>query len=189
MLKLRSGGGEWNEYIDVFVAPSDPPAPLEIALLDGKTATFPVFQQQGNQGGGASIERTVNEGKGNGNGILEPGEQATVWVKLKQGLDPFDKNNWCRAKVYAESPWLIEVGDIQETKQREWTGAQSRTSLLELSSNVPPGTQIPLWLDCESASFHFTPDVRYGVEPLHQAFQIHKHHVFLWNYRAAQSKR
>ncbi len=188
-LKLTFGSTEWKDNIDVFVAPSDPPAPLQVAILDGQTATFPVFRQGGNQGGGASIERTVIEGKGNGNGILEPGERATFWVKLKQGVDPFDKNNWCRAKVYTDSAWLTEVGDIQETKQREWTSAQSRTSLLELSSHVPPGTQIPLWLDCESTSFHFTPDVRYGVEPLYQAFQIHKHHIFLWNYRSAQSKR
>jgi hypothetical protein len=61
--------------------------------------------------------------------------------------------------------------------------------LIELSSSVPPGTDIPVWLDCESASFYFTPDVRYGAEPLYQAFQIHKHHIFLWDYRAAQSSR
>jgi hypothetical protein len=35
-------------------------------------------------------------------------------------------------------------------------------------------------LDCESWSFHFTPDVRCGKEPLYQAFQIHKHYVFRW---------
>lgn len=181
-LRLVAEDKESKQDIDVLIAPSDPPAPMEVAILDGRTRTFPVFRQRGNQGGGATIERTVTEGKGNGNGVLEPGEQATVWVKLKQGLDAFDQNNWCRAKVFSDSPWLTEIGDIQETKQREWTSAQSRTSLLELSKNVPPGTEIPMLLDCESWSFHFTPDVRYGKEPLYQAFQIHKHHIFSWKW-------
>jgi enterochelin esterase-like enzyme len=177
-IKLAAEGKETKQNIDILVAPSEPPKPLEVAILDGRKRTFPVFRQKGNQGGGASTERTVTEGKGNGNGVLEPGEQATIWVKLKQGVDAFDKNNWCRAKVFSDSPWLAEIGDIQETKQLEWTSGQSRTSLLELSLKVPPGTEIPMLLDCESWSFHFTPDVRYGKEPLYQAFQIHKHHIF-----------
>ena len=60
--------------------------------------------------------------------FLEPGEQATVWVILRQGLDPFDKGNWYRAKVHCDSKWLREVGDIAEQKQLEWTGAKERTS-------------------------------------------------------------
>src|SRR5881397_1128231 len=58
------------------------------------TSTFKVFRQSGNQGGGAAIERTVSEGKGNGNGVPEPGEKVTIWVKMTQGMDPFDKNTW-----------------------------------------------------------------------------------------------
>jgi hypothetical protein len=169
------------------VQPDPLPQPAEVVVLDGRTKTFPVFRQTGNQGGGASVERTVTEGKGNGNGILEPGEEATIWVKRVQGLDPFDKNNWCRAKVYADSPWLTEVADIQEEKQREWTGAQNRTSLVRLSLDVPAQAEIPLVLDCESWSFAFTPDVRYGKEPLYQAFQLHKHHLFAWTWRAVRS--
>lgn len=151
-------------------------------VLDGATRTFSVFRQTGNQGGGASIQRTVTEGAGNGNGRLEPGEAATIWVRLPQGLDPFDKNNWCRAKVYSSSRWLTEEDDIQEDKQREWTGAQNRTSLVRLSRKTPAEEKIPLILDCESWSFSFTPDVRFGAEPLYQAFQFHKHHLFEWNW-------
>jgi pimeloyl-ACP methyl ester carboxylesterase len=182
-LKLKlvyDGYFEVNKSIDILIAPDHMPQPLEVAVLDGRTKTFPVFRQKGNQGGGSSIQRTVTEGKGNGNGVLEPGEQATIWVKLAQGLDPFDKNNWCRAKVYTGSPLLAEIGDIEEEKQREWTGAQSRTSLMELKAGTPAGAEIPVILDCESWSFYFTPDVRYGKEPLYQAFQFHKHSQFLW---------
>jgi pimeloyl-ACP methyl ester carboxylesterase len=182
-LKLKfiyDGYSEVAGNIDILIAPDRMPPPLEVAVLDGRTKTFSVFRQKGNQGGGSSIQRTVTEGKGNGNGTLEPGEQATIWVKLAQGLDPFDKNNWCRAKIYTESSWFTEAGDIEEEKQREWTGAQSRTSLMDLKAGVPAGTEIPVILDCESWSFSFTPDVRYGKEPLYQAFQLHRHNQFFW---------
>ena len=182
-LKLSVGQEkESRQPIDVFAVPSDLAAPLEVAILDGRSHKISVFRQRGNQGGGESVERTVTEGDGNGNGVLEAGEKATIWIKLKQGVDPFDKNNWRRAKVYSDSPWLKEVGDLQEQKQREWTGAQNRTSLLQLAAGVPAGTAIPLILDCESWSFMFTPDVRYGKEPLYQAFQIHKHHLFSYTW-------
>jgi hypothetical protein len=136
-----------------------------------------VFRQKGNQGGGEPIEREVTEGTGNGDGVLQPGEEATIWVRIPQGLDPKDKDNWHRTKVYSESPWIVEVQDIQEQKQREWTGAKDRTSLVRMLKNTPGGSVMPLILDNESWSFYYTPDVRYGSEPLYQAFQRHKHHL------------
>jgi predicted membrane metal-binding protein len=83
--------------------------------------------------------------------------------------------------------WLTEVADIEEEKQLEWTGAQNRTSRVRLSPDVPAGTEIPLILDSESWSFSVMPDVRYGKEPLYQAFQFHKHHLFGWKWKASQS--
>jgi hypothetical protein len=183
-LKLVYDG--WYERVadlDVLVVPDDVPAPLAAEVLDGRTVTFKVFRQAGNQGGGSIIDRTVTEGRGNGNGLLEPGEEATVWVKLAQGLDPFDKNSWHRCKIYGDSRWLAEVGDIQEEKQREWTGARERTSLVLLAPETPPGTNIPVLLDNESWSFYYTPDVRYGAQPLYQAFQFHAHHLHRYQLR------
>jgi predicted alpha/beta superfamily hydrolase len=193
-LQLTSGGGYfepfrlqvkltydgWHEVqhnLDLLVIPEVLPKPAAVELLDGRTVTLKVFHQQGNQGGGRSIERTVTEGRGNGNGVLEPGEEATVWVKMPQGMDPFDKNNWYRCKVYSTSPWLEEIGDIQEGKQREWTGARERTSLLRLLPKTPRGEKLSLLLDNESWSFRYTPDVRYGAERLYQAFQLHSRHL------------
>ena len=163
--------------VDVLVIPEDIPAPMEVKILDGRTATFNVFRQKGNQGGGSSIQRTVTEGKGNGNGVLEPGEEATIWVRMHQGMDPFDKNNWYRTKVYTDSPWVTVVGDIEEQKQLEWTGAKDRTSVIRLSPKTPHGTRIPLLLDNETWSFWWTPDVRYGKKTLYQAFQLHRHYL------------
>jgi hypothetical protein len=163
--------------LDLLVAPEVIPSAWEVAVLDGRKADFTVFHQKGNQGGGNAIPRTVTEGKGNGNGVLEPGEEATIWVRLRQGLDPFDKGNWYRAKVYTDSKWVTEIADLEEQKQREWTSAKERTSVIRLSADAPAGTPLKLLLDSESWSFRFTPDVRYGQEPLYQAFQLHKRHL------------
>jgi hypothetical protein len=114
---------------------------------------------------------------------LEPGEQATVWVQVAQGLDSFDKGNWCRAKIYTDSPWITETADLQEDKRREWTAEQNRTSVIELSPATPQGTKVNAILDCETYSFHFTPDVRYGRQPLYQPYQLHRHQLYAWSWQ------
>jgi enterochelin esterase-like enzyme len=186
-LNASKGKGEpestdLHTYFDVLVAPSNLTAPLAIEVLDGRGKTFPTFYQ-GVHGGGTSMPRTVTEGKGNGNGELEPGEQATVWIQVAQGLDPFDKGNWCRAKVYSDSPWITETADLQESKGREWTGAQNRTSVIELDPATPKGTEVSAILDCETYSYTFTPDVRYGTRPLYQPYQFHRHQLYLWTWK------
>ena len=169
-------------YFDVFVAPSNLVAPSAVEVLDGRGKTFPTFFQ-GVHGGGTSVPRNVTEGKGNGNGELQPGEQATIWLQTAQGLDPFDKGNWCRAKVYTDSPWITETADLQEDKGREWTSAQNRTSVIELNPATPKGTEVSAILDCETYSYTFTPDVRYGVRPLYQPYQFHRHQLYLWKWK------
>jgi enterochelin esterase-like enzyme len=171
-----------HTYFDVMVAPSNLTPPLAVAVLDGRSKTLPTFYQ-GVHGGGTSVPRTVMEGKGNGNGELEPGEQATIWLQTAQGLDPFDKGNWCRAKVYTDSPWITETADLQETKGREWTSAENRTSVIELNRATPKGTEVRAILDCETYSSAFTPDVRYGNRPLYQPYQIHRHQLYLWTWK------
>lgn len=179
-LMASIGFDDWHgasQNIAVMIEPDGMEAPVAYEVLDGRTLTLPVFRQKGNQGGGSIIERKITEGTGNGNGILEKGETATIWVKVAQGIDPFDKNTWHRAKVRSASPALVEAADLQEEKQREWTGAQERTSLIEWGADASRGTEVPLVLDSESVSFFFTPDVRYGDEKLYQAIQLHRRHL------------
>jgi hypothetical protein len=177
-----------SETIDLLIAPEAMPEPAAIEILDGRSMSFDVFRQRGNQGGGGPVKRAVTEGKGNGNGVLEPGEEATMWVKLTQGMDPFDKGNWYRTKVYSDSRFLEETADLAETKQREWTGARERTSVVRLAKDTPAGAVIPVILSNESWSFHFTPDVRYGVEKLYQAFQLHSRHLHRYELKAPAAR-
>jgi predicted alpha/beta superfamily hydrolase len=177
-LKMAFDPGENStKNLDVLVTPDAIPAPLAYEILDGRTVTLPVFRQKGNYGGGGAALRTVTEGKGNGNGVLEPGEEATIWVKMAQGLDPFDKGNWHRTRIYSDSPWISEIVRLEEQKGAEYTSAMELTSVIRLSSEAPPGAEIPLILDNESWSFAYTPDVRFGKEPLDIAFQLHEHHL------------
>lgn len=177
-MSLSAGWPGTSDKFDVLIAPDGAGAPAEMEILDGRTRTFSVFRQKGNQGGGAARERAVTEGKGNGNGVLEPGEEATIWVKIPQGLDPFDKGNWRRVRVYCNSPWIEETERIEEEKEREFTGAKDLTSVIRLSAQAPAGASIPAMLRTETWSFDFTPDVRYGIEPLYQAIQLHQGHVY-----------
>lgn len=164
-----------------MIAPDGMEPPLAVEVLDGRTVTLRVFRQKGNQGGGTALERTVTEGKGNGNGVLEPGEEATIWVKLAQVSIPSTRAT-NSTTCYSSSPMLEEIERLEEQKQREWTGAKELTSVVRLDAKTPPGTVIPVVLWNESWTFHFTPDVRYGVEPLYQAYQLHRGHAhkFEW---------
>ncbi len=179
-LRLRmvyDGWLEKTEDLDVTVIPDRIPPPSAFEILDGRTLRFSVFRQAGNRGGGAPVEREVSEGAGNGNGILEPGEEATIWVRLEHGLDPFDRGNWYRTKVRTESPWIEIANELEETKQREWTGAMNRSSVIRLKPQAPAGEEISLLLENESWSFHYTPDFRLGKELMYQAVQLHRFHL------------
>ncbi|HYO80343.1 MAG TPA: alpha/beta hydrolase-fold protein [Bryobacteraceae bacterium] len=203
-IRLTSGGGYflpasvtlvitydgWHtaeHRVPLLIAPESASPPAAFEVLDGRTMSFSVFRQKGNKGGGESVKRTVTEGRGNGNGILEPGEEATIWVQMRQGMDPFDKNNWYRSKVRDSSGTLVEVADLEEQKQREWTGAKERTSVVRLRDGAASDASV--LLENESWSYHYTPDVRYGTERLYQAFQLHTRHLHRLDIKALIAAR
>ncbi len=186
-LHLRYDGwhGE-DRRIDVRVLPTPLATPDSVVVLDGRTATFDVFRQGGNQGGGFIRQRTVSEVQGNGNGIAEPGEEVTIWVRTVQGLDPLDKHSWHRTKIYSADPHLGALRDIAESKEREWTSVKDHTSAVMISPRCPPGRPIELLLESESYSFVWKPDYRYGEQLLQQAFQFHRDNVQRYVLRIGQ---
>ena len=123
------------------------------------------------------VDREVTEGEGDGDGIAEPGEEVTIWVRTVQGLDPFDKHSWHRTKVSTRDPYIKESRDFAEQKGLEWTSVRDHTSAIRISSDCPTGRKIKLGLGNESYSFHWTPDARYGERLLRQAIQLHRAHV------------
>jgi hypothetical protein len=123
------------------------------------------------------LQREVSEGSGNGDGRADPGEEVTIWIRTPQGLDPLDKNSWHRTKVFSNDPYVSIVQDIPEVRGREWTSVRDHTSAIRISPDCPIGHKPVLFLKSESASFHWTPDARYGEELLYQAIQLHRVHV------------
>ena len=179
-LNLRVGWQGWHsrEYrIDARVLPTPLAEPDSVIVLDGREVTLPLFRQRGNQGGGSIYQKIIREGKGNGNGIAEPGEEVTIWVRAPQGLDPLDKYTWRRAKVFTGDPNITIAADIAEQKELEWTSVKDHTSLILISPDAAPGSEIPLVLQNESYSYVYQPDHRFGPELLYQAFQRHRKHL------------
>lgn len=163
--------------IDVRVLPTPLTEPDSLIVFDGRKLSLPVFRQRGNQGGGSAYEAAVEEGRGDGDGVAEPGEEVTIWVRTPQGLDPLDKNTWHRTKVLSCGEGVTVAGDIAQAKEREWTSSQDHTSSLLISRSCPAGSRIELALKNESYSFFWQPDHRYGKELLRQAFQLHRNHL------------
>ena len=77
----------------------------------------------------------------------------------------------------ADDPYVSIVQDIPETRGREWTSVRDHTSVISISPECPIGHKPVLFLKSESASFHWTPDARYGEKLLYQAIQLHRVHV------------
>ena len=176
LLTVSSGEISDTTYIDVRVAPTPLEQPAEVVILDGRTHTFKVFRQF-SHGGGEMIERTVSEGEGNGNGIAEPGEEVTVWVRTVQGMDASDKNSWHRTKVFCSDPLIVESKDFAEQKGIEWTSVRDHTSAVKISSECPEGHEFRLTLRNESYSYYWLPDTRFGPRLLRQPIQYHRQHV------------
>jgi enterochelin esterase-like enzyme len=172
-LQYNGWHGE-DQRIDVRVLPTPLTAPDSVVVLDGRTATFDVFRQGGNQGGGFIRQRTVSEGEGNGNGIAEPGEEVTLWVRTAQGLDPLDKHSWHRTKIYSHDSSVSVTQDIAEGKELEWTSVKDHTSAVKISADCPGDARIELFLESESYSYVWKPDYRFGEQLLRQAFQFHR---------------
>ena len=176
LLTISSGNLSDTTYIDVRVAPTPLERPAEVMIMDGRTQTFKVFRQF-SKGGGEMIERTVSEGEGNGNGIAEPGEEVTVWVRTVQGMDASDKNSWHRTKVFCSDPLIVESKDYAEQKGIEWTSVRDHTSAVRINRECPPGHEFKLTLRNESYSYYWLPDTRFGPRLLRQPIQYHRQHV------------
>src|SRR5205807_993446 len=97
---------------------------------------------------------------------------------------------WLSRKCWTPPPpskwWMGARSRFQFSARREIRAAADRSSARsprEKATATAHGTVIPLLLDNESWSYHYTPDVRYGKEDLYQAFQLHTHHLHRWELR------
>ena len=125
--------------------------PSDLLILDGNELLAEYYDNQNHK---ITVE-TFSGGSGNGNSIPEPGETIELFVRLPQGLGQEDKNTYHPAYLLniAESPWL-RVNELRyNIKGKEYSGAANLQSRITIDEDTPPGTELKLWLKCESYEF------------------------------------
>ena len=188
-LDINIGYRGWysqKERVDVKILPTPLKEADEVTILDDRSQALPIFTQAGNQGGGSIRDKVIEEGSGDGDGIPERGERVTIWLKVDQGLDPFDKGSLHKTWIKSNDPYVRVVEDQPMVKEREWTSVHFHASLIEISPDCPPGHVADLILKAESWTFHWQPDTRFGEELLYQAQQFHKEHVRSYKLRIGE---
>jgi hypothetical protein len=97
----------------------------------------------------------ISGGSGNGNSIPEAGETIELWVRLPQGLGPADKNTYHPAFLLNkhEVPWISVPHLKYNIKSNEYSGAANLQSCILINPETPEGTELNLWLQCESYEF------------------------------------
>jgi hypothetical protein len=123
----------------------------DLLILDGTSKPVQVYNNEKHE---VSIKE-VSGGTGNGNSIPEPGETVELYLRLPQGLGPKDQNTFHPAFLMNidESPW-ISVPELRfNIRGAEWSGAPNLQSRIKISDAAPAGTELNLWLKCESYEF------------------------------------
>jgi len=119
-----------------------------VIVLDGRTVkNVRVFNQQIDK-----IEKTdLSGGFGNGNGITERGEEILVYIRLKQGLAPKDKNSFHKTRMVGEgSDKYVNVNRLKYEIKKGQASATSILSYVSFAENMPVGHEADLWFRIES---------------------------------------
>jgi hypothetical protein len=65
-----------------------------IRIFDGRSERLQIYRYDWGDWDNLVRTETITEGRGNGNGIAEPGETFSVWIRVPEGEDPVDRNTW-----------------------------------------------------------------------------------------------
>ncbi len=136
-------GNEWTDFIDVSVK-TDSPEITNFIIADGKE--FEVA---------AAGDDTVSVflGKGNGDGIANPGESVVVLIN--------DNGRLHRALLYTSDPFINPAG-IHIRESDSWgdydhVGASAKYSVPVIASDVPQGHKVKFF------SEYWLPDYPYHI--------------------------
>ena len=139
-----------TQKIVFFVTPVSPYIPREdYIVLDGRTteSAVPVF----NQGSNSVRKSYLSGGTGNGNGIPEKGEDVLVYIRLKQGLSPNDKNTFHKTCLIGDydNPY-VSVKKLKYDEKMDQAGATSISTFVSISDSIPDSVAPALWFRVES---------------------------------------
>lgn len=120
----------------------------DIIILDGRTEyDIPIYQQ-----GPDTIQyQDISGGEGNGNGVLERGEEALVYIRLPKGMSPNDTNTFHRTYLinHLDDPF-INVKQLNYEEKLRQAGTTSVSTLLSVTKDAPKNHELDLWFQVES---------------------------------------
>jgi len=120
----------------------------DIIILDGRTVSnIPIFSQ----GPNIIENQEISGGNGNGNGILERGEDVLVYIKLAKGMAANDTNTFHRTYLlnHLDEPFI----NVNQLKYEERLRQASKThtgTILSIAENTPNDNIFNLWFKIES---------------------------------------
>src|SRR5690606_35455386 len=132
-----------------FVVPESPYIDIQdLLVLDGSTVKdVPVYLQGPN-----GIEmQDLSGGIGNGNGVLEKGEEAISYIRSAQGMAENDTNTFHSTDVInpLDDPF-ISVTQLVYKEKLNQASATSVSTLLAISEDRPKDHELDLWFRVES---------------------------------------
>ena len=135
--------------IMAFHTPKSPYVEAEdVIVLDGRSVdNIPIYRQ----GPNVIESQGIAGGQGNGNGRLEGGEQALVYIRLPKGLAPNDTNTFHRAYLinHLDEPY-INVDKLDYEEKLSQASATSVATVLSVSPKTPGNHELDLWFRVES---------------------------------------
>lgn len=148
--ELISDGVETETQHKVFfVIPESPYVDAsELIILDGRSLNdIPIY----GQGPNVVQQQTISGGKGNGNGLLEPGEEGLLYLPLPMGMGSNDINTYHRTYMinHLDDPY-ISVKNLDYEEKLNQAGATSISTILSISKDSPKNHEFDLWFQIES---------------------------------------
>jgi len=138
-----------TQRIMFFPTRHAPEASLDdMIILDGRTVKdVPIYRQ----GPNIIENQELTGGKGNGNGVIEPGEEILIYLKMAKGMGANDINTYHRTYLvnHLDIP-SITVNALDYKEKKSQAGATTMSTILSISKNVKPGQPLDLWLRVES---------------------------------------
>jgi hypothetical protein len=104
-----------------------------IMIFDGRSEQLPVYRYDWGDWDNRVRPETISEGQGNGNGIAEPGEIFSVWIRIPAGEAPDDQDTWHPVTPVGGSGSMeIHVENVKEYLFS--TGRPSLSAQMKLTS-------------------------------------------------------
>jgi len=108
----------------------------DIMIFDGRSEQLPVYRYNWGDWDNRVRPEMISEGKGNGNGIAEPGEIFSVWIRIPAGEAPEDLDTWHPVTpVGGPGSMKVQVNNIKEYLFS--TGRPSLSAQMKLPATYP----------------------------------------------------